>query len=69
MSQETYDYDVKCKTCRKTFKVQLFDSHEKNLFIVDKKDWFCEKCKKDFFQAETDKRNLEQEAIGFSELT
>ena len=69
MSQETYDYDVKCKTCRKTFTVQLFDSHEKNLFIVDKKDWFCEKCKNDYFQAETDKRNLEQKEIGFSELT
>ncbi len=69
MSQETYDYDVKCKTCRKTFTVQLFDSHEKNLFVVDKKDWFCEQCKKDFFQAETDKRNEEQKAIGFSELS
>jgi len=54
MSQETYDYDVKCKTCRKTFTVQLFDSHE---------------CKNDYFQAETDKRNLEQKEIGFSELT
>jgi len=28
------------------FKVQLFESHEKNMFLVDKKDWYCEKCKK-----------------------
>ncbi len=69
MSQEVYDYNVKCKTCRKTFVVQLFDSHEKNLFVVDKKDWFCDKCKKDYFKAETDKLVNEQKAIGFSELT
>lgn len=69
MSQEVYDYNVKCKTCREVFTVQLFDSHEKNLFVVDKKDWFCEQCKKDYFQAETDKLTKEQKSIGFSELT
>lgn len=69
MSEEIYDYTVKCKTCRKAFTVQLFDSHEKNLFVVDKKDWFCDKCKKDYFKAETEKRLEEQKTIGFSELT
>ncbi len=69
MAEEVYDYNVKCKTCRTTFTVQLFDSHEKNLFVVDKKDWFCDQCKKDYFKAETDKRLNEQKSIGFSELT
>lgn len=69
MSQEIYDYEVTCSTCRKKFTVQLFDSHEKNLFVVDKKSWYCDQCKKDYFKAETDKLTNEHKTIGFSELT
>lgn len=69
MTEEIYDYTVRCKTCKKKFTVQLFDSHEKNLFVVDKKDWFCEPCKKDYFKAKTDKQTEAQKEIGFPPLS
>ncbi len=68
MAEETYDYDVKCRTCRTRFKVQLFDSHEKNLFIVDNKHWYCEKCKTEYFNKQTTELAKAHQAIGFSEL-
>jgi len=49
--------------------VELFDSHEKNLFVVDKKEWYCDTCKKDFFDKQTIKHMETQKKIGFSELT
>ncbi len=69
MTEEIYDYDVTCKTCLKTFTVQLFDSHEKNLFVVDKKDWFCDACKKDYFNKQTESITKQHQEIGFPELT
>jgi hypothetical protein len=68
MTEETYDYDVTCRTCRKKFTVQLFESHEKNLFLVDKKYWFCDTCKKDYLQKQTAKLVEEHQAIGLPEL-
>lgn len=69
MTEEIYDYNVRCKTCLKSFTVQLFDSHEKNLFIVDKKDWYCEPCKKDYFARQAESLTKEHEGKGFSELS
>ena len=68
MAEDIYSYDVKCRTCRTKFKVQLFESHEKNLFLVDKKYWYCEKCKKEYFQKQTADLTEEHQTIGFPEL-
>lgn len=68
MSVENYSYDVTCRTCRKKFTVQLFDSHEKNLFLVDKKHWYCDTCKTAYFQQQTAERVKDQQAIGFPAL-
>jgi len=61
-------YEIKCRTCRTKFKVQLFDTHEKNLFIVDKKDWYCDKCKKQYFRKQTSELSRAHKNIGFQEL-
>ncbi|MBW1893909.1 MAG: hypothetical protein JRI91_09475 [Deltaproteobacteria bacterium] len=68
MTEDIYSYDVKCRTCRTKFKVQLFESHEKNLFLVDKKYWYCEKCKKEYFKKQTAELVEEHQAIGFADL-
>ena len=68
MADDIFTYTVRCKTCRCQFKVELFESHEKNLFLVDKKDWYCEKCKQKYFDEQTIKLTNEQQAIGFPEL-
>jgi hypothetical protein len=68
MAEETYDYDVRCRTCRTKFKAQLFDSHEKNLYIVDNKHWYCEKCKKEYFNKQAAELAKAHQAVGFPEL-
>ncbi len=68
MPEEIYSYDVRCRTCHTLFKVQIFESHEKNLFLADKKDWYCEKCKKEYFSKQTEKLTRAQQTIGFPEL-
>jgi hypothetical protein len=68
MKEESYKYNVKCRTCRTVFQVQLFESHEKNLFMVDKKDWYCETCKKEYFSQQTKRLTKEQETHGFHDL-
>ncbi len=68
MTEETYTYGVKCRTCRITFRVQLFDSHEKNLFLVDKKDWYCDACKKEYFKKQAAELTNAHKDIGFPEL-
>jgi hypothetical protein len=68
MTEDIYSYTVKCTTCRTKFKVELFESHEKNLFLVDKKDWYCEKCKKEYFAKQTAELMAAHQGIGFSEL-
>lgn len=68
MTEEQYSYTVRCRTCRTMFKVQLFESHQKNLFLVDKKDWYCEKCKKEYFTEQSKKLAKAHQAIGFPEF-
>jgi len=68
MTEDIYTYEVKCRTCRTKFKVQLFESHEKNLFLVDKKYWYCEKCKKEYFGKQTAELAKAHQDIGFPEL-
>lgn len=68
MTEENYTYDVKCRTCRSIFQVQLFDSHQRNLFSVDNKYWHCEKCKREYFNKQAAKLTEEHQAIGFPEL-
>jgi len=69
MTEENFTYTVRCKTCRTRFKVQLFESHEKNLFLVDKRDWYCEKCKKDYAASQASKLSSAHQKLGFPELT
>lgn len=68
MTEELSTYDVKCRTCRSIFKTQLFESHEKNLFLVDNKNWYCEDCKKEYFKKQTENLEKAHQSIGFSEL-
>lgn len=68
MTEDINTYDVRCRTCRTMFKVHLFESHQKNLFLVDKKDWYCEKCKKEYFTKQSKKLSQAHQAIGFPEL-
>jgi len=68
MNKDVYTYDVKCRTCRTVFNVALFESHEKNLFLVDKKDWYCEKCKEAYFRKQTEKLSKAHQDIGYPEL-
>lgn len=46
----------------------MFDSHERNLFLVDKKDWYCDKCKNQYFEQQTAKLTESQKETGFPEL-
>lgn len=69
MKDDEFTYVVRCHTCHAKFKVQLFESHEKNLFLVDKRDWYCEKCKKAYFSEQTEKLSRAHQEIGFPELT
>jgi len=68
MTDEINTYEVSCRTCRTRFKVQLFDSHEKNLFVADKKDWYCDQCKKEYFRKQTHALSKAHKDIGFPEL-
>lgn len=68
MTKENYDYEVRCNTCYKKFTVQLFENHEKNLFLVDKKDWYCQACKQEYFEKQTSRLAQAHAEIGFPEL-
>ena len=37
--------------------------------MVDKKDWYCEKCKKEYFKKKTDQLSAASQSIGFPPLT
>jgi len=69
MTKDHFTYAVRCKTCRTRFKVQLFDSHERNLFLVDKKDWYCDACKKEYARQQTAKLSQAHQSIGLPPLT
>ena len=68
MPKEIYDYEVRCHTCYNKFVVQLFESHEKNLFLVDKKNWYCDPCKQDYFAKLASKLAEANQDLGFPEL-
>jgi hypothetical protein len=68
MSEKNNDYEVRCNTCYKKFTIQLFESHDKNLWLVDKKDWYCETCKNEYFEKQTSKLTKTHAKIGFPEL-
>ncbi len=68
MAEDLFTYTVKCRTCRTAFKVQLFENHDKNLFLVDRKDWYCEKCKDAYFKKQTAALTKTHQAIGFPEM-
>jgi len=68
MKDDEFTYEVRCRTCHGKFKVQLFESHEKNLFLVDKRDWYCDKCKKDYFSKQTEKLSKAHQEKGFPPL-
>ena len=69
MKNDEFTYVVRCRTCRTKFNVQLFDSHSKNLFLVDKRDWYCDKCKKAYFNKQTENLSKTHQDIGFPALT
>ena len=69
MKNDEFTYAVRCRTCHTKFKVQLFESHAKNLFLVDKRDWYCEKCKKEYFSKQTETLARAHQEIGFPPLT
>ncbi len=68
MTKENYDYDVRCKTCYKKFTTQLFENHEKNLWLVSNKDWYCETCKTEYFEKQTSELAKSHAKIGFPML-
>ena len=69
MKNDEFTYVVRCRTCHTKFNVQLFESHSKNLFLVDKRDWYCEKCKKAYFSKQTENLSKAHQDIGFPALT
>lgn len=68
MTEENFTYEVRCSRCRSRFKVHLFESHEKNLFLVDKKEWYCEKCKNEYFKKQAEELTKAHQSIGFTGL-
>lgn len=66
---ETSEYEVRCKTCFKKFTTQLFDGHEKNLWLVGNKDWYCDSCKSEYFDNQTSQLTKAHKEMGFPELT
>jgi len=69
MSEQNYDYKVRCKSCFKTFIVQIFDRHEKCLWLVDNKDWYCDSCKKAYLDKQTAILSKINASLGFPQLT
>jgi len=61
-------YNVKCKSCFKIFSVEMFDDEQKNLFLVDKRDWYCDECKQTYFRKQTGDLTETHKSIGFPEL-
>jgi len=69
MKDDEFTYEVRCHTCHTKFKVQMFDSHEKNLFLVDKRDWYCDTCKKAYFNKQTETLSKTHQDMGLPALT
>ncbi|MBT6337799.1 MAG: hypothetical protein HOJ48_00735 [Desulfobacula sp.] len=68
MTQHSCDYKVRCKSCFNKFSVQMYDSHEKCLWLVDNKDWYCDSCKKEYFDKKTATLSKASTSLGFPQL-
>lgn len=68
MTKDDYDYTVRCATCRSSFTVQMFDSHEKNLYMVDHRKWYCDRCKQAYFAKQAETLSSAHRALGFAQL-
>jgi hypothetical protein len=69
MSEQTCDYKVRCKSCFNQFIVQIHDNLEKCLWLVDNKDWYCDACKKKYFEQKTAMLSEAHARLGFPQLT
>lgn len=69
MSEQNFDYQVRCKTCFNKFIVQMYDSHDKCLWLVDNKDWYCNSCKKEYLDQKTAMLSKTNASLGFPQLT
>ncbi len=69
MTETVYDYEVRCKTCYTKFTTQLFEDHDKNLWLVGNKDWYCETCKAGYFEKQTSLLTKTHAELGFPSLT
>jgi hypothetical protein len=69
MAEDNCEYQVRCKTCFTRFIVQLFENHEKCLWLVDNKDWYCDSCKKQYLAKQTAMHQKNSGSLGFPQLT
>lgn len=69
MTKQSCDYQVRCKSCFNRFTVQMFDSREKCLWLVDNKDWRCDSCKKKYLDKKTAALSKASASLGFPQLT
>jgi hypothetical protein len=68
MTASIYDYEVRCKTCYKKFTMQLFEDHDKNLWLVGNKDWYCKTCTAEYLDKQTSKLTKAHASMGFPPL-
>jgi len=69
MTEQSCEYKVRCKSCFNQFSVQMYDSHEKCLWLVDNKDWYCDSCKQKSFDKKTATLSKANASLGFPQLT
>ena len=69
MTEHSCDYQVSCKSCFNRFTVQMFDNHEKCLWLVDNKNWYCDSCKKEYLDEQTTTLSKANAQLGFPKLT
>ena len=69
MTEQSCDYKVRCKSCFNQFSVQMYDSHEKCLWLVANKDWYCDSCKKEYLDKKTATLSKANASLGFPQLT
>lgn len=69
MTEQNCEYNVRCRSCFSKFSVQMYDSREKCLWLVDNKDWHCDSCKKEYFDKRTAALSKANASLGFPQLT
>jgi len=68
MSEQNCDYTVRCKSCFSKFVVQIYENHEKCLWLVDHKDWYCGSCKKEYLDKKAETLSKANMKLGFPQL-